>query len=222
MIAAVLFDLDGTLADTAPDLGGALNRLLVEEGREPLALSHLRPHVSGGARGLIRIGFGLSPDDAGFAALVSRFLVHYQGALCVGTVLFPGMVELLDGIEERGIKWGIVTNKAQRFTLPLVEQLGLRHRSACIVSGDTALRPKPHPAPLLLACTVLQVAPETSIYVGDDLRDIDAGRTAGLLTVTAAYGYLGGEEPYETWRADAIANEPTEILGLLGSHVRMN
>ncbi len=217
MTAAVLFDLDGTLADTAPDLAAALNRLLVEEGREPLALSHLRPHVSGGARGLIRIGFGLTPDDAAFAALVRRFLAHYQDSLCAGTVLFPGVEELLEAIEERGIRWGIVTNKAQRFTLPLIEQLGLRQRSACIVSGDTALRPKPDPAPLLLACAVLQVAPEQSIYVGDDLRDIDAGRSAGLFTATAAYGYLGGDEPFENWQADAIINEPSEILSLLRS-----
>lgn len=222
MTAAVLFDLDGTLADTAPDLGGALNRLLVEEGRDPLALSQLRPHVSGGARGLIQIGFKLAPGDAEFAELVSRFLVHYQGALCTGTALFPGMMELLDTIEERGIKWGVVTNKAQRFTLPLVEQLGLRHRAACIVSGDTALRPKPDPAPLLLACAALQVAPERAIYVGDDLRDIVAGRAAGLFTVTAAYGYLGGDEPFETWQADSIVNEPSEILGLLRSHAKMN
>lgn len=222
MIDAVLFDLDGTLADTAPDLGGALNRLLAEEGRAQLALPELRPHVSGGARGLIQIGFKLSPGDADFAALVSRFLEHYQGALCAGTELFPGMAELLDALEERGIKWGVVTNKAQRFTLPLVEQLGLRHRAACIVSGDSALRPKPDAAPLLLACAALQVAPERSIYVGDDRRDIVAGRAAGLRTVTAAYGYLGGDEPFETWPADAIIGEPAEILGLLGPHARMS
>ncbi len=222
MTAAVLFDLDGTLADTAPDLGAALNRLLAEEGRKPLALSQLRPYVSGGARGLIRFGFGLPPDNEVFAALVNRFLAHYQEALCAETALFPGMMELLDALEDRGIKWGIVTNKAQRFTLPLVQQLGLSHRTACIVSGDSALRPKPDPAPLLLACAVLQVAPGQSIYVGDDLRDINAGRSAGFFTVTAAYGYLGGDDPFETWRADAIINEPSEILGLLGPRARMN
>lgn len=222
MIATVLFDLDGTLADTAPDLGGALNRLLVEENLAPLPLQQLRPHVSGGARGLIQIGFRLSPGDAAYAALVHRFLEHYQSDLCTGTTLFPGMEELLDSLEERGIKWGVVTNKPQRFTLPLFEKLGLRHRAACIVSGDSAPRPKPHPASLLLACAATQVAPEQAIYVGDDLRDIVAGRAAGMRTVTAAYGYLGVAEPFESWGADAIIREPSEILGLLGPYAKMN
>jgi len=215
MLDAVLFDLDGTLADTAPDLGGALNRLLEEEGRTPLPLPQLRPHVSGGARGLIRVGFQLAPSDEDFPGLVSRFLDHYRDALCAGTALFPGVAALLDAIEARGLKWGVVTNKAQRFTLPLVEQLGLLQRADCIVSGDSALRPKPDPSPLFLACAVLQAAPERAIYVGDDLRDIAAGRAAGTRTVTAAYGYLGGEAHYETWQADAIVNDPLEIIGLL-------
>ncbi|HUW37198.1 MAG TPA: HAD-IA family hydrolase [Rhodocyclaceae bacterium] len=215
MLAAVLFDLDGTLADTAPDLGGALNRLLEEEGRAPLPLPQLRPHVSGGARGLIRAGFGLAPGDADYPGLVERFLEHYRGALCAGTVMFPGVAALLDGIEARGIKWGVVTNKAQRFTLPLVEQLGLLQRAGCIVSGDSALRPKPDPSPLLLACAALRVAPEHVIYVGDDLRDIVAGRAAGMRTVAAAYGYLGGDEPYQSWRADEVVSDPLDIIGLL-------
>jgi len=222
MIEAVLFDLDGTLADTAPDLGGALNRLLNEEGRPPLPLEHLRPYVSSGARGLIQIGFGLFPSDAGYAALVPRFLEHYRNNLCNETTLFPGIAELLDSLDEHGIKWGVVTNKAQRFTLPLIEQLGLRQRAACIVSGDSAPRPKPHPAPLLLACVASQVEPSQAIYVGDDLRDIVAGRAAGMRTVTAGYGYLGVAEPFDTWQADAIIDTPSEILGLLGAHARMN
>ncbi|HUY03986.1 MAG TPA: phosphoglycolate phosphatase [Rhodocyclaceae bacterium] len=215
MLAAVLFDLDGTLADTAPDLGGALNRLLVEEGRAPLSLAQLRPHVSGGARGLIRIGFELAPGDAEYPGLVERFLDHYRGALCEGTVLFPGVTALLDGIEARGIKWGVVTNKAERFTLPLIEQLGLLQRAGCIVSGDSTPHPKPDPSPLLLACASLRVAPEQTIYVGDDRRDIVAGRAAGMRTVTAAYGYLGGDEPYQSWQADEVVNEPLDIIGLL-------
>ena len=215
MLAAVLFDLDGTLADTAPDLGGALNRLLAEEGRAPLPPYQLRPHVSGGARGLIRVGFGLAPGDAEYSALVERFLDHYRGALCEGTVLFPGVAALLDGIEARGLKWGVVTNKAQRFTLPLIERLGLAQRAGCIVSGDSTPHPKPDPSPLFLACSTLQVAPGQTIYVGDDRRDIIAGRAAGMRTVTAAYGYLGGDEPYQTWQADEVIHEPLDIIGLL-------
>lgn len=222
MTEAVLFDLDGTLADTAPDLGGALNRLLNEEGLPALPLQQLRPHVSGGARGLIQAGFGLFPGDAAYAGLVVRFLRHYENNLCTDSTLFPGMAELLETLEERGIKWGIVTNKQQRFTLPLVELLGLRRRAGCIVSGDSAPRPKPHPAPLYLACAAIKVAPGQSIYVGDDLRDIVAGKAAGMRTVTAAYGYLGVDEPFETWQADAIIHDPMEILGMIGPHVRMN
>lgn len=216
MIEAVLFDLDGTLADTAPDLGGALNRLLEEQGLAPLPMPQMRPHVSGGTRALIRLGFQLSPEDTDYAALAQRFLAHYQAGLCVGTALFPGMAALLDALEARAVKWGVVTNKPQRFTLPLLECLGLKDRAACIVSGDSAARPKPDPAPLLLACTAAGVAPGKAIYVGDDLRDIVAGRAAGMRTVTAAYGYLGVAEPFESWQADAVIREPAEILGLLG------
>jgi len=213
---AVLFDLDGTLADTAPDLGAALNRLLEEEGRAQLPLGLLRSHVSGGARSLILAGFALGPGDEDFPRLATRFLEHYAAALCVATQLFPGILSLLEALEQRNLKWGIVTNKAQRFALPLIEQLGLRRRAACIVSGDTALRPKPHPAPLLLACAALQVSPANASYVGDDLRDIVAGRAAGLRTITAAYGYLGGEAHYATWQADAVISAPGDLLGLLG------
>ncbi len=217
MIEAVLFDLDGTLADTAPDLGAALNRLLVEEGRPPLALELARPHTSNGVRGLLGAGFGCAPGDAAYAEFARRFLDHYASALCQGTVLFPGIAELLVKLDRRGIRWGIVTNKSQRYTLPLLEGLGLRQRCACIVSGDTTPRAKPHPAPLLLACIAAQVQPARSLYVGDDLRDILAGRAAGLGTVAAAYGYLGVEIPVASWQADAIVNRPEEILGLLGS-----
>lgn len=213
--AAVLFDLDGTLADTAPDLGAALNRLLIEEGRAALPLAQLRPHVSGGARALIREGFGLQASDAAYAALAERFLAHYAAALCVGTRLFPGVADLLAGLEQRRIPWGIVTNKAQRFALPLSEQLGLRQRAACVIGGDSALRPKPHAAPLLLACAALQVEPGQVAYVGDDLRDIVAGRAAGLRTVTAAYGYLGGDTHYSSWQADAVIATPLDLLAVL-------
>lgn len=210
---AVLFDLDGTLADTAPDLGGALNQLLREQGRTPLPLDQLRPHVSSGARGLIGASLGLTPADAAYPALQQRFLTIYQEALCVGTRLFQGMSEHLDDLESRGIPWGVVTNKAQRFAIPLLDQLGLRQRSACIVCGDSARRAKPHGHPLQLAGAVLGLATENCVYVGDDERDVISGRAVGMRTVVAAWGYLGsGREPRE-WGADMIAAAPDEILG---------
>ena len=213
--SAVLFDLDGTLADTAPDLGAALNHLLEEEGQAALPLAQLRPYVSGGARSLLQHGFGIAPGDPAQPALAERFLAHYARALCVATELFPGVPALLDQLDARGIKWGIVTNKAERFTLPLVERLGLRSRAACVISGDTAARPKPHPDPLLLACAQMQVDAGRACYVGDDQRDIVAGRAAGMLTIVAAYGYLGGEEHYTAWQADAVIAEPNDLLGLI-------
>ena len=215
MIKAVLFDLDGTLADTAPDLCTALNLLLAEEGNPPMTVEQARPHASSGARGLLGGAFGIAPGDAAYAALAQRFLIHYERVLCQATVLFPGIAELLVELDRLGLRWGIVTNKAQRYTLPLTEALGLRQRSFCIVSGDSSPRAKPHPAPLLLACAALQVPPARSLYVGDDLRDIVAGRAAGMGTVAAAYGYLGVEAVVASWQADAVVAQPGEILGLL-------
>ena len=215
MIDTVLFDLDGTLADTAADLGAALNRLRIEEGAEPLALEILRPLVSSGVRGMLRAGFGLHPGDAPYAGLYQRFLSHYGEALCVGTALYEGVIELLDSLESGGIKWGVVTNKTSRFTLPLMEQLGLARRAACTVSGDSAPRPKPAPDPLLLACTIVGTAPQRCLYVGDDLRDVEAGRAAGTGTVAAAWGYLGDDKPLEEWGADTIIQAPADVLGLL-------
>ncbi|MFA6444365.1 MAG: HAD-IA family hydrolase [Sterolibacterium sp.] len=212
----MLFDLDGTLADSAPDLGAALNRLLLEEDKAPLPLAQTRPYTSSGVRGLLGAGFDLRPGDADYAGLAKRFLDHYASVLCRGTTLFPGILELLAGLDQRGVRWGIVTNKAQRFTLPLVEGLGLRQRAACIISGDTAPRAKPHPDPLLLGCVAARVHPSHSLYIGDDLRDIVAGRSAGLRTVAAAYGYLGVEAPIEAWQADAVVTQPEQILELLG------
>lgn len=214
-VEAVLFDLDGTLADTARDLGGALNRLLAEEDRGPIAYATIRPHVSGGARALLRTGFGLTPADAEYTAFQQRFLAHYQSALCVDTVLFDGIAELLDALDEQSIPWGIVTNKSQRFTLALAEGLGLRDRAACIVSGDSSLRPKPDASPLLLACGLAGASPAETFYVGDDLRDIHAGRSAGVKTIAAAYGYLGDGAPVDTWGADAVIAAPGEVLPLL-------
>lgn len=209
---ALLFDLDGTLADTAPDLGGALNKLLAEQGREPLPMSQLRPHVSSGARGLIGAGLGLTPADSDYPALQRRFLAIYENALCVGTRLFEGVAEHLDDIEARGLPWGIVTNKSQRFAIPLLEKLGLRERSACIVCGDSAPRAKPHGHPLRLAGAVLGVATEQCVYVGDDERDVVSGRSVGMWTVAAAWGYLGNGVGPQAWGADMIAHHPGDIL----------
>ena len=213
MPEAVLFDLDGTLADTAPDLGGALNQLLCEQGRSSLPMAQLRPHVSSGARGLIGAGLGIGPLDTTYPALQQRFLAIYQDALCVGTRLFDGVAEHLDNLEARSIPWGIVTNKSQRFAIPLLEQLGLRQRSACIVCGDSAQRAKPHTHPMQLAGAVIGIATKACVYVGDDERDVISGRAAGMRTVVAAWGYLGNGRLPHDWGADAIAASPDEILG---------
>ena len=210
---AVLFDLDGTLADTAPDLAGAMNRLRIARGLEPTPYEQLRPVASAGARGLIGAAFGLKPDDEGYEELRVGFLDNYASALAVDSQLFDGIPALLDGLCSRGIAWGIVTNKAARFTDPLVRQIGLG-QAACVISGDTAAHPKPHPAPLLEAARRLQLQPQQCWYVGDDLRDIQAGRAAGMLTIAAAWGYCGHIEP-TTWQADRLIEKPLDLLSLI-------
>ena len=215
MIEAVLFDLDGTLADTAADLGAVLNRLREESGANPLPHDAIRPHVSKGVRGLLGIGFALKPGDACYAELHQRFLGYYANALCVNTRPFEGVVELLDRLEGCGIAWGVVTNKTSRYTLPLMEALGLARRAVCIVSGDSSPRPKPAPDPLLLACTIAGARPASSLYVGDDLRDMLAARAAGMGAVAAAWGYLGDDRPLEEWDADTIIESPADLLELL-------
>jgi N-acetyl-D-muramate 6-phosphate phosphatase len=214
-IRAVFFDLDGTLADTAPDLGGALNELLGERGRTPLDMATLRPYVSAGTRGMLGIGFGLVPEHGDYPNLAKRFLELYAARLCVGTHLFDGMTSLLDELDARKIAWGIVTNKPARFTIPLMEALGLSHRCTAIVSGDSAAKPKPAPDPILLACTTAVVPPRLTLYVGDDLRDIQSAHTAGARAIAAAWGYLGDGLPIGEWNADAIIAEPLDLLNFL-------
>jgi 2-phosphoglycolate phosphatase len=211
----VLFDLDGTLADTAPDLAGAVNRMLAARGETPLPIETLRPLASHGARGLIGRAFGLTPGDTGYEDLRQEFFREYESALCEASELFPLMAETLEQIERDGILWGIVTNKIGRFTAPLVQALGLGQRAVCVVSGDTTAYAKPHPAPLLHALATAGVNAGAAVYVGDDLRDVQAGRAAGLRTVAAAYGYLGDGEPVERWGADHIIDRPSELLSLL-------
>jgi len=214
-LRAVLFDLDGTFADTAPDLGRALNRMRTEKGLAPLPISTLRAHASSGARGLIKVGFDLTPGDEGYEPLREQFLALYAEHLCVDTRLFEGIPQLLDGIEARGLPWGIVTNKAKRFAEPLLEQLGMDRRATCIVSGDSTPHLKPHPASLLRALELLSLPPEGCLYVGDDLRDIQAARAAGMRFVTAGWGYLGEGADPDAWEADAVASDPREIMDLL-------
>jgi phosphoglycolate phosphatase len=211
-IRAVLFDLDGTLADTAPDLGGALNRLLTELGRPTLPLEASRPLTSSGARGMLKAGLGLTPDHAEYEGLRLRFLELYEANLCRDTQLFDGIPELLDALESRSLPWGIVTNKAERFTLPLLRALQLDGRTACVVGGDTAPRPKPHPDPLLHAAARLGLPTAACLYVGDDLRDVQAARAAGMPVLAAAYGYLGEDADPTLWQADAVIAHPLEVL----------
>ncbi|WP_342050635.1 MULTISPECIES: phosphoglycolate phosphatase [unclassified Cupriavidus] len=212
---AVFFDLDGTLADTAPDLAAAANRLVVEHGHPPVPYETLRPVASHGARGLIGAAFGKRPEDPEFPALRDTFLDYYEADIAVHTRLFEGMDDVLARLEAADIRWGIVTNKIARFTVPLVAKIGLTPRASAIVSGDTTPHAKPHPAPLLHAAEVSGVAPQRCVYVGDDLRDIQAGKAAGMMTVTAAYGYCGEGVPPEAWGADHLIRHPSELIPLL-------
>jgi len=214
MLRAVLFDLDGTLADTAPDLAAALNRLRAEQHLEPLALEKVRPFASAGARGLVHAGFGVKPGDAEYHALREAFLEFYAERPCVETRLFPGIGELLAELARRSIAWGVVTNKATRYTEQVLEGLGLA--PACVVCGDTTPHLKPHPAPMLHALGLLALPAAQCVYLGDDLRDIQAGRAAGMRTVAVDWGYhhpdSGGPG---TWQADAVISQPRDLVGLL-------
>lgn len=219
-IRTVLFDLDGTLADTAPDLAAALNHVLVEEGRPPLPFARIRPVVSHGSTGLLRLGFGLAPDDPAFAPLRVRLLAHYAANLCRETRLFPGMTDVLRWLQVQGLRWGIVTNKPAYLTEALVPQLSLPYPPACIVSGDTTGNRKPHPEPMLHACALTGGDPAEVLYVGDAERDVRAGRAAGMRTVVALYGYIGEDEEPARWGADGAIRAPLELLSWLERHGR--
>lgn len=211
-IHTVLFDLDGTLLDTAADLGRALNVVLEEQNREPLSLEAIRPTVSHGARRMIQFGFGYAIDDPRVDPLHKRLINVYAENIAVHTRLFPGMAEVLDSLDKKGIQWGIVTNKSSHLTTPLLEQVGLIHRSVCTISGDTLPQKKPDPTPLLHACELAGSEPQYCIYVGDALRDIEAGQRAGMRTVAALYGYIGSEENPAEWGATALLHEPLQLL----------
>ncbi|WP_144638965.1 HAD-IA family hydrolase [Bordetella genomosp. 13] len=205
--ALVLFDFDGTLADTAPDLAAAANRQRIRQGLEPLPYEALRPVASHGARGLLRVALGLKPEDPGYEAVRLQFLEDYAAGSTVHSRLFPGIAELLARLERHGLSWGIVTNKVSYLALPIIEHLGLARRSAATVCGDTAGHPKPHPAPLLLAASQAGISPERSVYVGDDLRDVQAAHAAGMPAVAAAYGYIGIDGDATAWQAEACADD---------------
>ncbi len=208
----VLFDLDGTLIDSAPDLAAAANAMRLARSLAPLPLADLRPMVGSGARGMLGTALGVRPGDAGFDDLKQEFLERYRTALLIHTTVFAAMVPVLDRLEAEGRRWGIVTNKAARFTQPVVEGLGLHTRAAVVISGDTTPHSKPHPEPLLEAARRADVDATHCVYVGDDLRDILAGRAAGMATLAAAWGYLGQGEPIEAWGAHAVLAEPAALL----------
>jgi len=214
MISTVLFDLDGTFADTAPDLGHALNIMRGLRHLAPLPLAATRPVTSLGARGMLGVGFDLAPSHSDYAALRDELLDLYGKNLCRESRLFPGMAEAVAAIEANGLKWGIVTNKAERFARPLIALLGYSSRAACVVGGDTTGRTKPDPEPLLCACRTIGAAPTECVYVGDDERDVVAGRAAGMKTVAVEYGYLNGGAPV-TWGADAVIRHPKELLACI-------
>ncbi len=211
----VFFDLDGTLADTAPDLVAAANLLRVARGLSPLPYEVLRPTASAGARGLIQGAFGYDNQHPQFEELRDEFLANYEKNICVHSKLFDGIDDLLLDLEKSLIVWGIVTNKIERFTHPLLKIMGLHQRSTAIVGGDTTPYSKPHPAPILKAAEICNINPSECLYVGDDLRDIEAGRAAGMKTVAAAYGYCGCDEPVNAWGADYIIDHPSELRSIV-------
>jgi phosphoglycolate phosphatase len=211
-IRCVLFDLDGTLIDSAPDLAGAANAMRVARALPELPYERLRPMVGSGARGMVGAAFGVAPGEEGFEALRDEFLQRYADGLLQRTAVFADMVGVLQALERAALPWGIVTNKHERFTVPVVRGLGLHERAAALICGDTTAHSKPHPEPLLEAARRVGVAPRDCVYVGDDLRDVQAGRAAGMATLAAAWGYLGEREPVHEWGADAVVENPPALL----------
>ena len=218
-VRGVLFDLDGTLIDSAPDLAGAANRLRADHGMAPLPLADLRPMVGSGARGMVGVAFGVAPGDARFEPLRDAFLAHYDACLLETTQPFDGVEAMLSALEAAGVPWGIVTNKATRFTAPIVAGLGLAQRAAVVVCGDTTPHSKPHPEPLWHAARAMGLAPQDVVYVGDDLRDAQAAKAAGMAMVVATWGYLGLGEPVHSWGADALADAPGQLSSWLRERV---
>jgi N-acetyl-D-muramate 6-phosphate phosphatase len=213
--SAILFDLDGTLVDSAPDLAGAANDMRVSRGLDPLPYAALRPMVGSGARGMVGVALQVTSEDAAFMALRDEFLQRYEERLTRETVIFSDMQPVLEKLTQLGIVWGIVTNKMARYAEPLVTALGLHHASAVLICGDTTAHAKPHPAPLIEAAERIQVQATRCLYVGDDLRDVQAGKAAGMRTAAAAWGYLGNGDSVHDWDADHLLQQPQDLLKLL-------
>ncbi len=214
-IQLVLFDLDGTLIDSWPDLAGAANDMRLAHGLPALADQLFRPHVGQGARGMLKIAFNTTPEAENFHGLKEEFLQRYEKRLTQKTVLFPSIGLLLDFLDNAGVAWGIVTNKAKRFAVPLVRALNLQHRMRVLIAGDTTPYSKPHPEPLFEAARQAKTSPSNCVYVGDDLRDIQAGRAANMPTIAVTWGYLGAGEPVSAWGADYIVSSTNELLKVL-------
>jgi len=211
----VLFDLDGTLIDSAPDLAGAGDDMRIARGLPALGVAHFRPMVGSGARGMVGQAFGVTPDDERFTALRDEFLQRYEQRMTQATRIFEHMQPVIDALDAAGRPWGVVTNKATRFAAPLLQALQLGERAATLICGDTTAHAKPHPEPLLEAARRLGAEPASCLYVGDDLRDVVAGRAAGMTTVVAAWGYLGLGDAVDTWNADHIVHDGADLLKLL-------
>jgi N-acetyl-D-muramate 6-phosphate phosphatase len=214
-VRAVLFDLDGTLIDSAPDLGAAADGMRVRRGLESKPLAEYRPHAGSGARGMLQVAFGMDAQDLDYEHYKEEFFVLYENCLTKRTRPFDGVDRLVTGLLQRGLRWGVVTNKAQRFTVPITRSMSLFDSAATVISGDTTPHAKPHPEPLLEAARRMSLLPVQCIYVGDDERDIRAGRSAGMWTVAARYGYLGAGADVASWGADAEVSSPLQVLQLL-------
>ena len=219
-VRAVLFDLDGTLIDSAPDLGAAADKMRVDRNMASLPLERYRPMAGAGARGMLGIAFGMTPEHPGYDAMREEFFVNYENCMTQRTYAFEGVPELISQLGALALPWGVVTNKAMRFTRPLTQGMSLFESAAVVVGGDSTPYAKPHPAPLLEAARQLSLEPGQCIYVGDDERDVVAGRAAGMGTVVASYGYLGSNSDTQLWGADAHIHAPLELLRLLKSGLR--
>jgi phosphoglycolate phosphatase len=215
MTQAVLFDLDGTFADTAPDLGAALNHVRALHDQPPLPIEIIRLQASHGSQGLLKLGMNVEPEAPNYNELRDAFLQHYEAHICDHTVLFPGMAALVAELEQHELPWCIVTNKPHRYTVPLMEKLGYAKRAACLVSGDTCARSKPHPMPLLHAAGLVHIEPEDCIYLGDDLRDMEAAQAAGMTGIIARYGYIGSLKETADWPAHGGIDTPFQLLRYL-------
>lgn len=214
-VRAVLFDLDGTLIDSAPDLGAAADRMRIDRGLQSLPYERYRPMAGAGARGMLGVGFGITPDSPEFPEMREEFFRNYEQCMTERTYAFDGVTELIAQLQAVAMPWGVVTNKSMRFTDPLTQQMPLFASAGAIVSGDTTPHAKPHPAPLLEAAARIGLPPQCFVSVGDDERDIVAGKAAGMKTVAACYGYLGATSDTLHWQADAQINSPLELLKLL-------